>query len=191
MNPCARNRKLIAWLALDALAAREASDLRAHLATCAGCRQYLEEMSHVTATLAAAETTPQIHASEAFHRRVTDALRAEESRPAWEALVKLLQGTLLNWRVALPVAGALAVVIMVLSVPSRHPGAPLPAPAPVQVASAPNLKSELAPTIANYQIVANRSLEELDDLLTRQSNRSQPRMPIYTASAIALINAPD
>jgi hypothetical protein len=40
MKPCAKNRKLIAWLALGALEARRAAALRAHLALCEGCRQY-------------------------------------------------------------------------------------------------------------------------------------------------------
>ena len=33
MKPCSKNRKLIAWLALDALDVRQAQTLREHLAT--------------------------------------------------------------------------------------------------------------------------------------------------------------
>jgi hypothetical protein len=41
---------------------------------------------------------------------------------------------------------------------------------------------ELAPTLSNYQMVASHSLEQFDDLLTRQANRPLPRTPVYTPS---------
>lgn len=191
MNPCARNRKQIAWLAAGALEGREANELRAHLETCADCRQYFEEMSRVTTTLAAAQTTPDIQTSEAFHRRVARALRVEESRPASGALAAFVQRTLWNWRIALPVASASIVVIVGVFLSLRHPDtAPRPR-SPAEVASVPQPKTDVPPTLANYQIMANRSFDEFDDLLTRQANRSQPHAPIYTASTSAFGNAPE
>ncbi len=90
MKPCSRNRKLIAWLALDALEAEQARNLRAHLETCEACRCYLEEVSAVRARLAAAEPRMDIQASEAFHQKVLRRLRAEESEPVWEAVLALI-----------------------------------------------------------------------------------------------------
>ena len=53
MKPCAQNRKLIAWLASNALDARQTRQLQAHLETCEGCRRYLAEISNVTERLTA------------------------------------------------------------------------------------------------------------------------------------------
>jgi hypothetical protein len=82
-------------------------------------------------------------------------------------------------------------VTVFLFVPSKHPGPPVSAPLPAQVVSTDNPGGELAPSLANYQIVANRSLDELDELLTRQAHHPQPRAPIYTASAFVLVSSPD
>src|SRR6266496_2572549 len=107
MRPCSKNRRRIAWLALDALDIRQVQDLRAHLETCAGCRRYLEEISNVTQSLIAAQITPDGRASDSFHQRVVSALSPEKTE--WETLMAHLRGALLNWRVALPVVGATVV----------------------------------------------------------------------------------
>ena len=191
MRPCSKNRKLIAWLALDALDVQEAKDLRAHLETCEGCRRYLGEVSNLTERLIAAETEPDLQPSESFHQRVAGRLRAEESGSFSETVVARLQAMFLNWRVVLPVIGATAVVIAAWSVFGPRPGVPLPAPTGVQAALRPNPKHDLDPTISNYQMVANRSLEELDELLTRQGNRNPPPTQFYTASTLQRANASD
>ena len=184
MKPCSTRRKLIAWLALDALDVQEARDLRAHLETCEGCRRYLEEISNVTERLIAAETEPDIQPSESFHQRVVGRLRAEESGSFSETVVAPLRARLLNWRVVLPVIGATALVIAAWSVFALRPGVPSPAPTGAQAVLTPNVRNDLDPTISNYQMVANRSLEELDELLTRQGNRNPPPTPLYTASTL-------
>jgi len=191
MKPCSRNRKLLAWLALGELDARRAGELRAHVQTCDGCRRYLEQISSVTQRLAAAETTPDIQTSESFHRRLAGRLRTEQSRSLWETIAAQFAAAQLSWRVALPVLGAAALAIATLSVFVGHPAVSPPAPVSVQAVPPPALKSDLAPTIANYQRVANRSLDELDELLTRQAKRNPPPAPIYTASMLAFASAPD
>src|SRR6266852_3236258 len=90
MKPCSNNRKLIAWLAVDALDDRQTRSLRAHLETCEGCRRYLAEISNVAQKLSAAAAPPDIHAAESFHQRVLGALRAEETASGWESLVARL-----------------------------------------------------------------------------------------------------
>jgi anti-sigma factor RsiW len=191
MKPCSRNRKPLAWLALGELDARAAAELRTHIETCDDCRRYLAEISSVTEELTAAEVTPDIQASETFHRSVVTRLRAERSGPIWPALWAPFVAARLNWRVALPVVGAVALVIVMLSIPTRQPGIPLPAPTVVQAVPAPDITSDLPPTIANYQRIASRSLDDFDELLTRQSKRNPSPTPNYTASLFALAHLSD
>ncbi len=189
MKPCSKNRKDIAWLALDALDPRQARNLRAHLETCAGCRRYQKEISDVTQKLIAPEIKPDIRASASFHQRVVGRLRAEESRSAWAVTVAKLREVLLNWRVALPMAGAAVVIIAVLSTFLWRPRVLLPLPSSATSAAAANFNNDPAPTIANYQLVANQSLEKLDELLNRQGNRNLPPVPIYTVATFARASA--
>ena len=191
MKPCSRNRKPLAWLALGELDARTAAALRAHLETCKGCRRYLAELSTVTEKLASAEVTPDIQASESFHRRVVTRLRAEQSGSVWQTLTAPLIAAWLNWRVALPVVGAAALVIALLSILARQPAVSPPAPTVVQAALPPDIKSDLPPTIANYQRIASRSLDDLDELLTMQGRRNPSPIPIYTASLFVSARALD
>ncbi len=185
MKPCSKNRKRIAWLALDALEAREAAALRDHLAHCEGCRCYWEEMSQVTQGLAAAAPDSNLEASERFHHRVAEKLRAAESRSVLAQAAEWLRASLLTWRVALPAGAALVIAIFMLGSP-RRPSAPPPA----HPGSASNFGSDLAPTLANYQMVASQSVEEFSDLLTRQGNKRLPPAPIYTASGVTLAQVP-
>jgi hypothetical protein len=186
MKPCAQNRKLIVWLSLNALDARQTRHLRAHLETCAGCRRYLAEISNVTENLAAAEANPDVQASESFHQKVAGKLRAATPDSLGEILAAYFRGTLLNWRVALPAIAALVVVGVTVATWRQRPDVSSPPRAGTQTASVSCAHNDLAPTIANYQRAANQSLDKLDALLTRQGNRALPPMPIYTASTLAL-----
>jgi anti-sigma factor RsiW len=194
MKACAKNRKWIAWLALDALDAQQARELRAHIEACEGCRRYLEEMSKMTRALKEAQTGTDIEASESFHRKVARAIWAQESWSLREAVVAPFRGTPLRWRATLPMLGAMALVMVVLSVlvsRSRTGSVPSPAPSSARAVSAPGLNSELPPTLANYRLIANRSLEDLDELLTRQGNKNRSPVPIYRASTSALADLAD
>jgi anti-sigma factor RsiW len=186
MKPCSEKRKLIAWLALNELDARQTRELRAHLETCEGCRRYLEEISNVAERLAAAETSEDIQVSESFHRKVVARLRREESVSVWETVWVCLRTTLLSWRLALPVIAASVVLIAVLVARERRvgDGVSLRTRSSAHAVVAPSLSSDLPPTIANYQMVASQSLEKLDELLTKQGNRNLPVTQTYTASAL-------
>jgi hypothetical protein len=106
-------------------------------------------------------------------------------------MVALLRAVLLNRRVVLPLVGATAMVIAVIALFERRPGVRLPATTGNQAALTPSAKKDLEPTISNYQMVANRSLEELDELLTRQGNRNPTPTPLYTASTPPPANISD
>ena len=190
MKPCSTNRKRIAWLAVNALDFPEATDLRAHLEMCEGCRRYLEEISNVSERLLAAEAAPDIQATESFHQQVVRRLKPAEAGSFLETAGARLRA-MLNWRVVLPVIGVAAVVIAAWSMFAPRQRVARPAPAQVQAAIAPKPEQELPPTISNYQMVANRSLEELDELLTRQGNRNPPPIPLYTASTLTRAIASD
>ena len=167
-----------------------ARQLRAHLETCEGCRRYLAEISDVKEKLTAAEMTPDIQASESFHQRVAGKLRGEKPNSFGEIVAAYFCGTMSSWRVALPLGAALVAVVAFAAL-RKHPEISSQAQPPAQAAPAPNWNSDLPPTIANYQMVANRSLEQLDDLLTRQGSRNLPPATIYTASTLASVNASD
>jgi anti-sigma factor RsiW len=184
MKSCFKNQKLIAWLALDALDARRAQPLREHLATCEGCRRYLAEISNVTRRLAEAEANPGIQASESFHQRLAGRLRATKPESLGEILAAYLAR--FNWRVALPAIAVLAVIGVTVAAWRQSPGVSSPPPAGTQTVSVSGADYDLAPTLANYQRVANQSFAKLDALLTQQGNRALPSMPVYTASMLTL-----
>ena len=186
MKPCSQNRKLIAWLASNALDAGQTRQLQAHLETCEGCRRYLAEISNVTERLALAETNSNVQVSESFHRKVAGRLRASKQNSLGEILAAYFRGTLLNWRVALPAIAALVMIGVTVATLRQPPVVPSPPRASTQTASVSDEDNDLAPTIANYQRVANQSLDKLDALLTKQGNRPLPSMPIYTASTLGL-----
>ena len=186
MNVCAKKQKLIVELAMEALEPGQARELRAHIENCTGCREYLAEISSLNARLRVVATGTDIEASEAFHQRVMRTVREEEAQPWWGAMASSLRAAQLSWRVAVPALGGVAVVIAALLLLAPRPGAPPPAPVPSQARLSPRLEGELPPSVANYRIAANRSLDQLDELLTQQANRRESARPIYTASVLAM-----
>ncbi|MGA9777604.1 MAG: zf-HC2 domain-containing protein [Verrucomicrobiia bacterium] len=186
MKPCVKNQKLIAWLVLDALDARQAQPLREHLATCEGCRRYLAEISNVTESLAAVEINPEVQASEKFHRKLAGRLRSAKQDSLGEILAAYLAR--LNWRVALPAVAALVVIGVTVATWRQSSEVALSPQPGTPTALVSSTDTDLAPTIANYQRVANQSLAKLDALLTQQGNQALPSMPIYTTSTRTLAN---
>ncbi len=188
MKPCATNRKRIAWLALGALETREAAELRDHLARCEGCRRYAEALSNVAEGLAAAAPDSNLEASERFHRRVAEKLEGVETGSILEGLAAWLGRCWPSWRVALP-GFAVLVLALLAVIGARHYSTVFPPKQP-QAGSPSGGGTDLAPTLANYQIVAGRSLAELDELLTRQGNQRLPPAPLYTASTLGEADGP-
>jgi hypothetical protein len=143
----------------------------------------------VTEGLTAAAPDSKREASERFHNRVAEKIQAVESSAVLENLAAWLRGTPLNWRVALPAIAVLAISLLAMVVSPHHPVLSLPSLPSVQVVSESSSGDDLAPTLANYQLVANQSLEKLSELLTRQGNKRLPPAPVYTAAGPAPANA--
>jgi Putative zinc-finger len=182
-KPCFTKRKEIAWLALDELDAAPAGRLRAHLEHCEGCRRYYEEIAHVSGKLEVLESPPEIQATGAFHGRLMRQLRASEPVPWWKRLGLFPAGFEFRWQpvVAVVVPMLAFVVLTVIDFsPTRTPEAP---PQPRQAPLAEALDEKLPPTLSNYYMVANQSLDKLDELLTKQGNCTAWPAPVYTASS--------
>jgi hypothetical protein len=82
--------------------------------------------------------------------------------------------------------GAVAAVVITLLLVVRPPaGSGLRESAINSVKAMPPAKRNLPPTISNYQMIANRSLETLDEHLTSEGNRNPPPAPVYTVSSIS------
>jgi hypothetical protein len=163
MKVCAKNRKALALLALDALEAPEAEILRAHVESCGGCRGYLQEIEHVAEQVRGAETPDAIEPSPFLHRRVRNRLLAERPRSNF------------SWRLVVPALAAMVFLLFILprARTLSPPGALPPRPA--------EIVKTIDPTVLSYQMAANQSLEKLDAILTEQGNRALPATPIYRA----------
>jgi predicted anti-sigma-YlaC factor YlaD len=190
MKPCSRNRKLITWLALDVLEAPKAAALRDHLSLCQGCRRYWEKISRLTETLASAQPDSKLEATELFHQKLAERLQAVESPSLLEELCVWLHRSMLGWRVALPAIVVLAIVLLAIDANRRHSTSTPQMPVTVQAEPTPDSEDDLAPTIGNYEMVANQSFEKLQELLDRQGEKSLPPVPDYTASSLTLSDAP-
>jgi hypothetical protein len=169
-------------LTLDDLEAEPEQSLRAHLDVCPACQNYFLEMSAVAKNLSSLEPQSAVTPSATFHQKFVARLNQENDIPVWRSAVQWFQGFSLIPRIALPAVTA-AIVIALFSMHYRErPESPLP---PAQIATKSQPKRQLAPTIANYQMAAHQSLENLDDLISRQSSQNLTPAPIYTAASLS------
>ena len=193
MKACSKNREGLVLLALGGLEAQTARELRAHLERCAGCRSYLEDMAHVAERLSAPESPVTTQTSERFHQRVVRALVAEEARPprkpetafvGWMSFVKTLRPRL-AWGLGLAVGAGLGFLVM--SNGARLHSEKVVQPIVARTPPDPTRLADLEPSLANYQRVAERSPEALDELLERQVKAlSGSSGMVYTAGARSL-----
>jgi hypothetical protein len=185
MKPCFRKRKLLAWLALGELDERRARDLRSHVQSCDGCRLYLQEISGLREKLSGAEWSAGVEPSASFHWKWVGRLKAEPTASRWQLVTDWL-----NWRAALPALGAAAVlVLLALSLLPRQPAHS--SQGHRAGAAPPPSHRDLSPSVANYQRVAVRSLDEFDELLTLQAKRHSSPAPTYIASMFAAATSPN
>lgn len=170
MNPCSKDRKQIVWLIMDALSPPQAERLRSHLRVCDGCRAYHEVLSALKEKLREATVPSSISTSEFFHQRLLSRLQAEQPAPVSQPFTSYLCRLLLRPRVLVPVGCAAAMAITLFLVGPRHFNR-TPGPENQQGAVTLQVQNLLQPTISTYQSAVDRSLDEFDELLTRQANR--------------------
>jgi anti-sigma factor RsiW len=191
MRPCGKNRKLLVWLTLDELERESAEAMREHVKTCEGCREYLAELRGSIETLRAAAPADEVEAPARFHQRVARAVRATDPRSPGRILAEYLRAAVLDWRVAVPLAGAVVAALVIWAPRGGHPpGAALPGTVRQET---PELavKREAILTAASYWMEAELSFEELDERLTREGNRPPPPGPVYTPLMATLTEIPE
>ncbi len=189
MKPCWKNRKLLAWLAADALDPASARALRAHLETCPGCRAYLQELAEIAGRLATNALTSDVTVAAAFHQKLLARLRTETSASVSDRLRRGIRPLCIDWRIAVPALGIAIIIVTGLLLLWRGPHASPSRPSAPILAARPG--SALPPTLAIYQVAANRSLEQFDQLIMREGDRRLPPAPLYTASGLARYAASD
>jgi metal-dependent amidase/aminoacylase/carboxypeptidase family protein len=191
MKPCARNRKLLVWLSLRELDHEPAAAIREHVKTCAGCRQYLAELSGSIETLRAAAPAEADEASARFHQRVARAVRAIDPQSPGRRMAEYLRAALLDWRVAVPLAGAIVTALVIWAPRGGHPPGDAPPDTVRHEAPGPVPKRDAILTAASYWMETEMSFEELDERLTREGNRPPPPGPIYTPMMATLAEIPE
>jgi len=193
MKPCARNKKLLVWMASGALHDGEAKRLKDHFQTCPGCLEYWQEMSHMTKQLdGCGKSIPPVAPPLDFHRKLTARLAHERKSTVWDEMA-------LGWRwiwsqsagVKLSVAAVLALCALFLL--RRGPNRALgPTETPILVHEGfPAEKSTPLPSVAVYRRAADTSLDTLDEVLNRQGRRGLPAAEAYrVASGLRLEELP-
>jgi hypothetical protein len=184
MKPCTKNKKLIAWLALDELDAAPAQELRAHLKTCSACGQYWREISAVCqAHSAAGARLREVPASEPFHHNLVRRIKQDgapaRSSPARELLMRWLAG----WRVVLPAGLCVLVLLGIYHGSGRRPDAPRGLPATPVSGSGASGGGYLEPSLTWYGGAADISPEALDELLAKQALRGSSLPPTIATFA--------
>lgn len=191
MKPCSQKRKLIALLVLQELQAAKEKHILAHLDRCHGCRAYLKELSRIALVLSERKKLPPIKASEQFHASLLRQFRKADREPIWGALLQQYRLAFSNWRVALPVFGTAALVLVAILAFLRSVPVPVRPPTLQETASIQHLKNDLDPTISNYRMAADRSFERFDEMLTEQGSRNLTPTAIYTAAARPVVIGTD
>lgn len=185
MNPCPHHRETVALLACGALAAGDAAELDRHLPVCAGCRDYLRQLTAVCDKHArAAQELPEATVSMRLHGRIAAAISIAKDRGRPESDSIGVPG----WR---RLASASVVILVLLAgwfwvrqsaMPSRLVSAPVGPPL-----ERPTSSAESIPLIT-YRLALNRSPEELDELLTREAIRRAPEPGPVLRSSLARLD---
>ena len=184
MNPCSKNRKRIALLLLNQLDAAAKHQIQEHLATCRGCESYFRELSALSERLRSTQIDDYAPATDAFHRRVVGALKAESVESNKARIPAWLNSIPLRWFLGAPAA---VVIVLFAAIPFFHRPVSVPPTGPLHAPPGreSGLKDGVDPTVSNYQMVASDSAERLDELLAAQAARRLPSNPVYRASALS------
>lgn len=187
MKPCRHNRKRIVWLQLNALGQDEATDLRTHLQTCAGCREYHREISRVNDYLSSLQSTVTLENT--LTAPAPRPRRLNPGRTGFSPATSFVQNLLP--RLAWPALASVLLATVIIVVVTHHPAAPSVPAHQTNIITAQEPVANVLPTLGNYRAVANQSLDQLDDLLSRQSTRPIPPPPAFSPVTFALLKVGD
>ena len=190
MKPCGKYRKQIALLAMDSLEIQGEPDLRRHLDRCPNCQSYFAETRGLAEQLRAAKPEADTKASLSFHRGVVEAI-ANEGRPSRVESWLDAAGIRFGWRVALPIGALAALGAAIWLNESQHLAIPNSAPVVIFTSRTTENRTDFAPTISNYEMIAHQSLDKLDVLLTEQGSRNSLSFPLMTAGQLSLVSSDD
>jgi anti-sigma factor RsiW len=171
MKPCRRHQKSLALLAASALETETAAEVRAHLAQCPACQEHFKAMESLChAHVEGGQSLPRAELAPHFYSRLSCRIRQCE-RSQWPGLL----GARSAWRIRLAAALALLVLLASLLLVMRRSSQP------GEVAVQRDLPTTSAesgaatePKLITYRLAANRSLEDLDELLARDARKPIP-----------------
>ncbi|EEF57166.1 hypothetical protein [Pedosphaera parvula] len=193
MKPCTKNQKALSWLAIGALEEGDEAELRVHVENCSGCRQHLEKISRLAGELAtAAQAVPEKKPSDLFHRQLTRRIKVESRRSLWPSFGGRLRGEKFAWSTAFAMAGTAEVLVawFLISTSHRRPTTVEQSANPIR--SVPiNREVEVEQTFGSYRMLANRSLDLLDQELTAEAKKSPVNTQTYTLSSLAKVIGTD
>lgn len=175
MNPCASRRESVALLASGQCPDDEAVDVRNHLRSCPGCRDYHRQLVAVCEDhAAAAAQLPEVRVPSRLFRRVATRIRSgSEPRPFAEQLLGFIGWRqIAGWAVLLVLSGVLVTPLFrVFKSSSNVHVTSVPPPTPAERAASP---STAHPSLLAYRLALNRSPEALEELLAAEVAKPTP-----------------
>jgi hypothetical protein len=183
MNPCAKNKRRLAWMAADLLEADEAKALRAHLERCPGCRNYWQDLSDLSERLAKVKDLPEVDLPASFHGQVRQRIHELEKPSLLFQWASNLRHLLLERRLAAVTAAVIIGIGMLLWRQGlREEKQRNPRPDITVQRAAPPVTSP--PTLASYRRAAEISLESLDALLTKEVVHNGVTIETFTVASL-------
>lgn len=170
MKPCAQFKRPIAWLAAGVLENRHVEAVKAHLAACVACRQYMEELKQIVdqqLTTSAALEHVHMQVTAGYHARL-------KNRLLNQAQSKMTLSW--NWKpisVVAPAALALLLCILFAALFTREQKLRSD-PVVAQFEESPYHEQPTVapkPTLARYNSLIHDSVDELDAALNEDAQR--------------------
>ena len=185
MNPCAKNKRSIAWMAAGVLDVAAAESLRQHFETCPHCQRYWQSMCELSERLVNASDLPQAAPTESFHQSVVLRITAQGQRTPLFNWVTVIRRFWHERPLATFSTGVVLTFATLLWIRSfSHETHPVPSPVRIVVTTETPLRAAPPPTLASYRRAAEISLENLDALLTQEAVRTFSVSETFTVSSL-------
>jgi hypothetical protein len=183
MNPCIRYKKKLALMASGVLEEGECQQLERHLWECPGCRQYWQEISAICREHSqVVDHLPLIANPEGFHQRLARRINSPARDPRL-----LRRPVFFDWlsdrRWQLAVATAVMVVLGLTILQFRsEPVRPKSIASTAKSAEPTVAPTDTQPTFLAYRLAADKSLDALDAMLTREAAQASGAPSLVTAA---------